>query len=381
MDATAKGTLLFDTVAAKAVSGVCTFLALFITGHQIYSHLRFYTNSDQQRYIVRILFIVPIYAFDSWLSLLFFKESYYIYFNSVRDCYEAFVIYNFLCLLYEYLGGEMAILSEIRGEPIRSSWISCTCCLSGISINISFFRFCKQATLQFCFTKPIVAIITLILQPLGYYSEGNFRADRGYLYITVIYNISYTIALYGLLLFYSATRELLNPYYPVLKFLTVKFIVFLSFWQGVTLAVLEKTGAIRTYHGIQVGTIAAGYQNFIICLEMLVAAILLRFAFPSSVYRHQRILDKKGQSIALRSITKNFRQTVNPNDIVQDAIHNFSPAYQHYASAHAIKEAEFSSGTDEHGTSYQVTIRDSVVKSKDGPISETTTLLDSDDEI
>ena len=55
---------------------------------QIYSHLRFYTNSDQQRYIVRILFIVPIYAFDSWLSLLFFKESYYIYFNSVRDCYE-----------------------------------------------------------------------------------------------------------------------------------------------------------------------------------------------------------------------------------------------------------------------------------------------------
>ena len=32
-----------------------------------------------------------------------------------------------------------------------------------------------QATLQFCFTKPIMAIITLVLQPLGYYSEGNFR--------------------------------------------------------------------------------------------------------------------------------------------------------------------------------------------------------------
>jgi len=175
MNRTTEDTLFFDTAAAKAVSGLCTFLALFTTGHQIYTHLRFYTNSDQQRYIIRILFIVPIYAFDSWLSLLFFKESYYIYFNSIRDCYEAFVIYNFLCLLYEYLGGEMAILSEIRGEPIKSSWLSCTCCLSGISINISFFRFCKQATLQFCFTKPIMAIITLVLQPLGYYSEGNFR--------------------------------------------------------------------------------------------------------------------------------------------------------------------------------------------------------------
>lgn len=56
---------------------------------QIYQHLRFYTNPSEQRWIVRILFIVPIYAFDSWLSLLFFnKNNYYIYFNTVRDCYE-----------------------------------------------------------------------------------------------------------------------------------------------------------------------------------------------------------------------------------------------------------------------------------------------------
>jgi hypothetical protein len=27
-----------------------------------------------------------------------------VYFNAVRDCYEAFVIYNFLSLCYEYLG-------------------------------------------------------------------------------------------------------------------------------------------------------------------------------------------------------------------------------------------------------------------------------------
>ena len=55
---------------------------------QIYQHLKFYTNPNEQRWIVRILFIVPIYAFDSWLSLLFFEQSYYVYFDSVRDCYE-----------------------------------------------------------------------------------------------------------------------------------------------------------------------------------------------------------------------------------------------------------------------------------------------------
>lgn len=31
----------------------------------------------------------------------------------------AFVIYSFLTLCFQYLGGESAIMAEIRGKPIR----------------------------------------------------------------------------------------------------------------------------------------------------------------------------------------------------------------------------------------------------------------------
>ena len=34
--------------------------------------------------------------------------------------FSAFVIYNFLALCYEYLGGEGNIMSEIRGKSIKS---------------------------------------------------------------------------------------------------------------------------------------------------------------------------------------------------------------------------------------------------------------------
>ena len=74
-------------------------------------------------------------------------------------------------------------------------------------------------------------LLTLLLTEVLKY-DLNFRGDRGYLYVTVVYNISYTLALYGLFLFYSATKELLAPHYPLLKFFTVKSVVFLSFWQG-----------------------------------------------------------------------------------------------------------------------------------------------------
>ena len=47
---------------------------------------RYYSNPAEQRWIVRILFIVPVYAFESWLSLLFFShDNYYVYFNAIRS--------------------------------------------------------------------------------------------------------------------------------------------------------------------------------------------------------------------------------------------------------------------------------------------------------
>ncbi|XP_009215536.1 transmembrane protein 184B isoform X1 [Papio anubis] len=282
------------TTAAQAISGFFVWTALLITCHQIYMHLRCYSCPNEQRYIVRILFIVPIYAFDSWLSLLFFtNDQYYVYFGTVRDCYEALVIYNFLSLCYEYLGGESSIMSEIRGKPIESSCVYGTCCLWGKTYSIGFLRFCKQATLQFCVVKPLMAVSTVVLQAFGKYRDGDFDVTSGYLYVTIIYNISVSLALYALFLFYFATRELLSPYSPVLKFFMVKSVIFLSFWQGMLLAILEKCGAIPKIHSARVsvgeGTVAAGYQDFIICVEMFFAALALRHAFTYKVYADKRL--------------------------------------------------------------------------------------------
>ncbi|XP_061065267.1 transmembrane protein 184A isoform X3 [Eubalaena glacialis] len=331
--------LFLTTALARGVSGVFVWTALVLTGHQtrrlrlgeagvfprltqpgaersfpsrgaaspgklIYLHLRSYTVPNEQRYIIRLLFIVPIYAFDSWLSLLLLGgHQHYVYFDSVRDCYEAFVIYSFLSLCFQYLGGESAIMAEIRGKPIRPSCFYGTCCLRGMSYSIGFLRFCKQATLQFCIVKPIMALVTIVLQAFGKYHDGDFK-------------------------------ELLQPFEPVLKFLTIKAVIFLSFWQGMLLAILERCGVLpeaQVIEGSRVGagTVAAGYQNLAICIEMFFASVALRYAFTCQVYS-----EKKERSPAptapLQSISSGLKETVSPQDSVQDAIHNFSPASQQY---------------------------------------------------
>merc|ERR1712110_194069 len=345
-----------EHASGQGVSGVCAWAAILITCHQIYQYLRWYTNPAEQRWLVRILFVVPVYAFESWLSLLFFKGNhYYVYFNAVRDCYEAFVIYNFLSLCYEYLGGEGNIMSEIRGKPIKSSWTYWTCCLAGMSYNIGFLRFCKQATLQFCVVKPVMSFITIWLQSYGLYQDGNWDPSLGYLYVTLIYNVSITLALYALFLFYFATRELLRPFDPVLKFFTIKSVIFLSFWQGVLLALLETIGYILPICDaagkkvdVGAGVISAGCQNFLICIEMFFAAIALRYAFPISVYLTEGVINgSAGRSVTTQSISSSLKETMNPRDIMTDAIHNFHPQYQQYtqySSAGSRRKTEDSVG-------------------------------------
>lgn len=177
------------------------------------------------------------------------------------------------------------------------------------------------------------------------------------------------------------------------------FCCFFKFVLGVLLAVFEKAGAIRTYHNISAGTIAAGYQNFVVCIEMFFASIALRYAFPFSIYRHQRKLDERGQGIALKSISRNLRQTINPKDIVDDAIHNFSRSYQHYANAQNLKNFNEESVYNEESvipgnnvTSYRSTVVDNLDSIRPGMQvtvldnhgyrydNDTNTLLDSDDE-
>lgn len=59
---------------------------------------------------------------------------------------------------------------------------------------------------------------------------------------------------------------------------------------GVGLAILEKAEFISPIVDSEgattsAGTVSAGYQNFCICLEMLFAAIALRYAFPYQVIK------------------------------------------------------------------------------------------------
>lgn len=62
---------------------------------------------------------------------------------------------------------------------------------------------------------------------------------------------------------------------------------------GMVLAILERCEVIPEAlvidgHEVGAGTVAAGWQNFITCIEMFFAAIALRYAFTCTVYQEKK---------------------------------------------------------------------------------------------
>ncbi|GMP63545.1 hypothetical protein CsSME_00025184 [Camellia sinensis var. sinensis] len=293
----------------------CTVGAIALALIHIYRHLLNYTEPTYQRYIVRIIFMVPVYALMSFLSLVLNESA--IYFNSIREIYEAWVIYNFLALCLAWVGGPGAVVLSLSGRVLKPSWYLMTCCFSPIPLDGRFIRRCKQGCLQFVILKPVLVAVTFILYAKGKYHDGNFSVDQSYLYLTVVYTVSYSVALYSLALFYVACRDLLQPFNPVPKFIIIKSVVFLTYWQGVLVFLAAKSGFIRDTEE------AAEFQNFIICVEMLIAAVGHLYAFPYKEYAGANI----GVS---RGFTASLAHALKLNDFYHDTVHQFAPTYHDY---------------------------------------------------
>jgi hypothetical protein len=158
--------------------------------------------------------------------------------DPLRDIYEAFTIYTFLQLLINFIGGERALIVLMTGRaPVAHLW-PLNYVLPKIDISDPHtFLAVKRGILQYTWIKPTLALAAIIMKALGVYQEGYIGLSSGYLWSGIIYNVSITICLYALAMFWVCMTQDLQPFRPMPKFLCIKGIIFASYWQGFFLAI------------------------------------------------------------------------------------------------------------------------------------------------
>eukprot|EP00736_Rhodelphis_marinus_P005471 Rmarinus@m.26859 len=267
-------------VIAWFVAGVFSLLAVPLAVQEIFNHAVHYYQPYLQKHVIRIIWMVPFYAVDCWLSLRYKEATLFL--DVLRECYEAVVIYSFVKFLMLYLGGEDGGEEELAHKLANKQLprhMFPICWLRPWQMPSEFVTKCKAGIVQYIIIRPCTAIATFILEWQNLYDNGNFSPDRGYVYITIINNCSQLWALYILVLFYHAAWDLLAPIRPFLKFCCVKGVVFFTWWQGVGIAILIRLDVIKEPEGWDTEDLASSIQNFLICVEMFIAALAHRYAF------------------------------------------------------------------------------------------------------
>lgn len=262
--------------------------------------------------------MVPIYSIASFTSMVSLRAAQFV--DPIRDIYEAFTIYTFFQLLINYLGGERSLIIMTHGRaPVQHLW-PMNHVLRKVDISDPHtFLSIKRGILQYAWLKPILAIAAIVMKATGTYKEGYIAVTSGYFWSGIIYNISVTISLYSLGLFWVCMHQDLMPFRPIPKFLCIKLIIFASYWQGFFLSILVWIGAIPDdVKGYTRDNLAAAIQDALICVEMPIFAVAHWYAFSWHDFADNHV------SSARMPLTHALRDSFGVRDLIQDSKDTFS---------------------------------------------------------
>ncbi|KAL1745619.1 organic solute transporter Ostalpha-domain-containing protein [Schizophyllum fasciatum] len=311
------------------VSGVFTLIACAASFWLIDKHLQWYHNKHEQRHIVRILFLVPIYAIVSLASYFFWNHSTPIIL--VRDCYESTVLTSFFYLLLLYLSPDYQTQQMIFAKEGLSHEADQQAIRSGTNVKkwvlplgfvkwkpadgLYFLQLMKWGVLQYCVIRPLCTLAAVILDYAGLYCEASWGLGWGHIYLTIIISISVTIAMYCLIQLYVVVAEYLAPQKPLLKLFAIKAVVFLTFWQATFLSVLTMFGVVKDTKYMTAEDINIGIGALLETFEMACFALVHVKAFTYKVYKPFHLPDSTAAPIErtrrLRSLGHafDFRET------------------------------------------------------------------------
>jgi len=292
-----------------AISGL---IATVVSLSLIFMHATHYIKPWEQRHIIRILFMVPVYSVVSFLSFVYYKHS--VYFEVLGDCYEAFAIASFFSLLCSYLAKDLheqknyfRNISPIKpwvwpmryfqkccgGErgPLRTprsglTWFNVRAAFVGANAFLLtvFIQVIWVCIFQYCFIRVFMTIVAVGTQTVGLYCLESLNPAFSHVWVMVIEAIAVTVAMYCLIQFYWQIGKDIQQHKPLLKVAAIKLVIFLSFWQTIVISLLTSTGAIKASKTIASPDIKVGIPSMLLCIEMAIFAIFHLWAFSWRPY-------------------------------------------------------------------------------------------------
>ncbi|KAF2735975.1 DUF300-domain-containing protein [Polyplosphaeria fusca] len=281
------------------LSATFGLLALVIAFFLILRHATHFLRPWEQKHIIRILFMIPIYATVSFLSYLYYRHA--VYFEVIRDCYEAFAIASFFTLMCHYIAPNLHEQKEYFRNITPKNWVWplnwMQKCTGGENkgpfrkpvSGLTWFNIVWISIFQYCLIRPLFTVVAVLSQAIGRYCQSSLDPRFAFIWVGSFEAVSVTIAMYCVIQFYVQLKDDLAPHRPFLKVLCIKLVIFFCFWQSLLISFLASDkGPLKPGKKVAEPDLRIGIPAMLICVEMAIFAILHLFAFPWKPYDLKR---------------------------------------------------------------------------------------------
>ncbi|TGZ78344.1 DUF300-domain-containing protein [Ascodesmis nigricans] len=304
------------------ICAICTLIACVVSFFLMFKHVTNYTAPKEQRQILRILLLPPVYTLITLFSYVWHWHA--VYFHVVRNCYEVFALASFFTLMCQYIAPELSHQKEYfatmpaKSWPWPASWFNA--CLKGKlrppRNGLKWFNIIWFCVFQYCAVRIGTTIIATVTQATGDYCENTLHPAFAHIWMLLFNMLSITFAFYFLLTFYIILHSAIAEHKPFLKFTLLFLCIWLTFWQSTILSFLSASNAIKPNKTLSPGDIAIGFNALGTCFEMMLISILHLVAYSWKPYlpdNAEFAVLEKARKPPMRAIA----DTLNPLDIIK----------------------------------------------------------------
>ncbi|XP_023272829.1 organic solute transporter subunit alpha-like [Seriola lalandi dorsalis] len=267
------GIILYSILTFMAVVSMLVFIEECI---YIYRKV----PSNKKSIIIWVNGAAPVIATMSCLGMWIPRATMFT--DMTSACYFAIVVFKFLIMMVEEVGGDQAFLNRAGRHKLKISTGPCCCCclcLPHVAITRRSLFLLKLGSFQFAVLKIVFTILSIVLWTNGTFDLSDLTITGAAIWINPFVGILTIIALWPVAIMFMHLRTVLRTLKIIPKYAMYQLVLILSQLQTAIINILALNGTIACTPPFSAA--ARGYMmsQQLLILEMFIITLVTRLLY------------------------------------------------------------------------------------------------------
>lgn len=236
--------------------------------------------ANKKSIIIWVNGAAPVIATMSCLGMWIPRATMFT--DMTSACYFAVVVFKFLIMMVEEVGGDEAFLQRAGKHKLKISTGPCCCCclcLPHVAITRRMLFLLKLGSYQFALLKLVFTVLSIVLSTNGTFDLSDLSITGAAIWINPFVGVLTIIALWPVAIMFMHLRTVLRTIKIIPKYACYQLVLILSQLQTAIINILALNGTIACAPPFSAA--ARGYMmsQQLLILEMFIITLVTRLLY------------------------------------------------------------------------------------------------------